>query len=69
VSTATLALLLFVATPAADPTLADRLDPLVKAQKGKAAIAVKNLETGETWSHNGDAVMPTASLIKLPVLA
>lgn len=67
-SSATLALLLLF--PAADPphTLADRLEPLVKAHKGKVAIAVKHLETGEAWSYNGDQIMPTASLIKLPVL-
>src|SRR5439155_16621973 len=34
----------------------------------KAAVAVKHLGTGETYSLNADRVMPTASLIKLPVL-
>jgi beta-lactamase class A len=40
----------------------------VKAHKGKVAIAVKHLETGETCFINADAVMPTCSLIKLPIL-
>lgn len=59
-----LVLLLF----AASPTLAERIDPLVKAHKGVAAVAVKDLQTGESYHHNADRVMPTASLIKFPVL-
>jgi beta-lactamase class A len=65
------ALSLLVLTLAAGPSekgLAARLVPLAKAHKGKVAIAVKHLETGETFSLNPDEVMPTASLIKLPVL-
>jgi beta-lactamase class A len=42
--------------------------PLVKAHKGKVALAVKNLETGESFFYHADEVMPTASLIKLAVL-
>jgi beta-lactamase class A len=54
----------------ADPTplLEARLAPLAKAHKGKVAVAVKNLETGESYYHNADEVMPTASLIKIAVL-
>jgi beta-lactamase class A len=48
--------------------LADRLVPLLRAHKGQVAVAVKNLETGETCYHNADAVMSTASLIKVAVL-
>jgi D-alanyl-D-alanine carboxypeptidase (penicillin-binding protein 5/6) len=48
--------------------LADRLAPLIKAHKGKVAVYVKNLGTGETFSHLADEPMPTASLIKLPVM-
>jgi beta-lactamase class A len=66
-----LALLLLTA-PAAEPPpakdLAARLAPLAKAHKGQVAIAVKNLETGESYYLNADAVMPTASLIKVAVL-
>ncbi|HTU18892.1 MAG TPA: serine hydrolase [Gemmataceae bacterium] len=49
-------------------SLEDRLAPLVKAHQGKVALAVKNLETGESYYHNADEVMPTASLIKIAVL-
>ena len=51
-----------------NPTLESRLAPLAKAHEGKVAIAVKHLETGETYYYNADEVMPTASLIKLPVM-
>ena len=55
---------------AADPSpkLEDRLAPLAKAHKGKVAVAVKNLATAEEFYLNADEVMPTASLIKLPVM-
>jgi D-alanyl-D-alanine carboxypeptidase (penicillin-binding protein 5/6) len=42
--------------------------PLIKEHRGEVGIAIKNLETGETFKYRSDAVMPTASLIKLPVL-
>jgi beta-lactamase class A len=62
--------LLLLALPAAapEPGLAARITPLVKAHKGKVAVAVKHLETGESFFLEADAVMPTCSLIKLPVL-
>jgi beta-lactamase class A len=49
-------------------SLEDRLAPLAKAHMGKVAIAVKHLDTGETYYLNADEVMPTASLIKVAVL-
>jgi D-alanyl-D-alanine carboxypeptidase (penicillin-binding protein 5/6)/beta-lactamase class A len=58
-------------TPAAKadiPSLEARLAPLAQAHKGKAAIAVKHLESGESYYFNADEVMPTASLIKVAVL-
>lgn len=45
-----------------------RLEPLVKAHKGKVAVAVKHLGTGESFLLNPDEPLPTASLIKLPVM-
>jgi beta-lactamase class A len=45
-----------------------RLAPLAKAHKGKVAIAVRDLKTGESYSLMGDTAMPTASLIKFPLL-
>jgi beta-lactamase class A len=64
------ALLVLPAAPAraADGDLDSRIAPLAKAHKGKVAIAVRHLLTGETYSLNGDQVMPTASLIKFPVM-
>lgn len=47
---------------------AERIAPLAKAHKGKVAVAVKNLATGEEYHLNADEPMPTASLIKLPVM-
>ncbi len=49
-------------------SLEARLAPLAKAHKGKVAIAVKHLDTGEAWTLMGDQPMPTASLIKFPVM-
>jgi beta-lactamase class A len=48
--------------------LAGRLEPLVQAHKGKVAIAVRNLRTGESYYLHADRPMPTASLIKLAVM-
>jgi beta-lactamase class A len=49
-------------------SLAAQLEPLIRAHKGKVAITVKNLRTGECFRHKADDVMPTASLIKFPVM-
>lgn len=49
-------------------SLESQLAPLAKAHEGKAAIAVKHLGTGETYALNADEPMPTASLIKFPVM-
>ncbi len=49
-------------------TLADHIEPLIRAHKGKAAVAVKNLRTGESFRYHADEIMPTASLIKFPVM-
>jgi beta-lactamase class A len=49
-------------------SLGARLAPLAKAHKGRVAIAVKHLGTGETYYLNADEAMPTASLIKVAVM-
>jgi beta-lactamase class A len=54
--------------PAADPDLSARVAPLAKAHKGTVAVAVKHLKTGESFYLNADEPMPTASLIKLPIM-
>ncbi|HWB09692.1 MAG TPA: serine hydrolase [Pirellulales bacterium] len=48
--------------------LAQRLQPLIEAHHGRVAVAVEHLETGERFVHHEDEVLPTASLIKFPVL-
>lgn len=42
--------------------------PLIKAYQGEVAVSVLHLDSGLKWSHRGDQPMPTASLIKLPVM-
>jgi D-alanyl-D-alanine carboxypeptidase (penicillin-binding protein 5/6) len=54
----------------AEPTksLESVLAPAIKAHRGEVAIAVKHLNTGESYEHHADQPMPTASLIKFPVM-
>jgi beta-lactamase class A len=49
-------------------SLESHIRPLVDAHKGKVAVAVKNLATGDGYTLNADEVMQTASLIKLAVM-
>jgi D-alanyl-D-alanine carboxypeptidase (penicillin-binding protein 5/6) len=49
-------------------TLADVLGPAIKAHRGDVSVAVKHLKTGETFERNAETPMPTASLIKFPVM-
>lgn len=65
----TLPLLLVPAfVDAQEQSLADRLMPLIKAHRGKAAIAVLHLDGGEHFEYDADEAMPTASLIKFMIL-
>lgn len=48
--------------------LADAVKPLIKAHKGDVAVAIKNLKTGDSFEHQADKTMPTASLIKFPLM-
>lgn len=61
---------LFISQSAAltDDRLETRLRPLIDAHKGEVAIAVKHLKTSESFTHRADEPMPTASLIKLPIM-
>ncbi len=52
----------------AEDGLDARLRPLIDAHKGEVAIAVKHLKTREAFQHRADEPIPTASLIKLPVM-
>jgi beta-lactamase class A len=49
-------------------SLAGRIEPLIHAHKGKVCVAIKNLRTGESFQYQADHAMPTASLIKFPVM-
>jgi D-alanyl-D-alanine carboxypeptidase (penicillin-binding protein 5/6) len=53
---------------AAEISLQDALDTIVESHQGDIAVAVKCLETGETYVHEAERPMPTASLIKFPLL-
>ncbi len=48
--------------------LSERLQPLIDAHQGKVAVAIKHLRSNETFLHQADQPMPTASLIKFPVM-
>jgi beta-lactamase class A len=49
-------------------TLESCLTPLIVAHKGKVAVAVKHLNTGESFEYHAGEPMTTASLIKFPVM-
>ena len=51
-----------------DPRLTELLQPLIAAHQGTVSVAVKHLQTGATFVCRGDEPMPTASLIKFPVM-
>lgn len=65
---AAFAVVFALAAPAPAAELTDRLAPLIKAHKGRVAVAVKHLKTGVEFYHDADAIMPTASLIKFPIM-
>jgi serine-type D-Ala-D-Ala carboxypeptidase (penicillin-binding protein 5/6) len=49
-------------------TLGERLQPLISGHEGDVAVAVKHLTKAESFAHQADEPMPTASLIKLPIM-
>lgn len=59
---------LLAASAAHAQGLAQQLNPLIARHRGKVAVAVKHLGTGESFTHNADVPMPTASLIKFPIM-
>src|ERR1700693_4828381 len=56
------------APAAGPPPVQKRLETLVRAFPGTLGIAVRNLDTGESFAVNGDLRFPTASLIKVAVM-
>lgn len=53
---------------AEDPGLAESLRPVIAAHEGTVTVAVTHLGTGASYSYHADEPMPTASLIKFPVM-
>jgi serine-type D-Ala-D-Ala carboxypeptidase (penicillin-binding protein 5/6) len=64
----TFATAILLSYSAAAQSLSERLQPLISAHEGEVAVAVKHLTTSESFNHQADEPMPTASLIKLPIM-
>jgi len=52
----------------AKESLADVLQPAIDQHHGDVGLAIKNLKTGESFHYRAEEPMPTASLIKFPVM-
>jgi microsomal dipeptidase-like Zn-dependent dipeptidase/beta-lactamase class A len=52
----------------AQSELAERLQPLIDAHPGSVAVAVKHLDRDVSFAYRAEQPMPTASLIKLPIM-
>lgn len=65
---ALLTMLWLFAAIARGQTLEARIKPLVEAHHGTVAVAVKHLPSGESFEYQAELPLPTASLIKLPVM-
>src|SRR6266704_4410338 len=63
-----LCLWLFLLSPVQAETLEQRLKPLIDGHAGQVAVAVRHLEKPESFTHRADEPMPTASLVKFPVM-
>ena len=48
--------------------LRSRIQPLIDSHDGKVAVVIKHLASDKEFRHDADEVMPTASLIKLPLM-
>lgn len=59
---------LFAGSVASASELDRALQPLIAKHAGQVGVVVKHLNTGESFSHRADEPMPTASLIKFPVM-
>lgn len=56
------------AKPTAQQALDKALRPMLEGHQGVVTVAIKHLETGETFTFDADRPMPSASMIKLPVM-
>lgn len=57
-----------VDVPRMQAELADQLDPLIGSYRGQVAIFIRHLPSGAEFAYKADEPMPTASLIKLPIM-
>src|SRR6266568_4709622 len=48
----------FVSADEPKPTLAQRLQPLIQAHRGRVTVAVKHLDFGDEYNHGADERMP-----------
>jgi len=60
--------LIGISYSAASEALSDRLQPMIDAHEGEVGVMVKHLDSGEVFAHREDVPMPTASLIKFPLM-
>lgn len=49
--------------------MTDELGHLATAHRGRVAIFLRDLKTNKTWTYHPDDLFPSASLIKVPVMA
>ena len=63
-----LVLIFMLVSTAAAQDLQSQLDAMAKPHKGKVAFFARNLKTGATVAINADEPVPTASVIKVPIL-
>jgi beta-lactamase class A len=58
----------FAQAPSASASLEARVRAEITPFKGKVSVFAKNLDTGQTYTLNGDERVPTASTIKIAVM-
>jgi D-alanyl-D-alanine carboxypeptidase (penicillin-binding protein 5/6) len=61
-------LFLVLASSVSADELADLIKPLIDAHEGEVAVAIKDLNTRQTFEYEATKPMPTASLIKFPLM-
>ncbi|MCA9213502.1 MAG: serine hydrolase [Planctomycetales bacterium] len=62
-----LACSVFAQTPV-DTQLQNKLESSLRAHKGDVAVAIRHLSSGVHYEFNADTPLPTASLIKFPIM-
>ena len=60
---------LLVASQKTDRRLESQLREAINGYNGDIGVYIKNLRTGKTVSLNADTIFPTASIVKVPILA